>query len=134
MPGYHITLIPKGVLGDFSKIEEEFEEFKDAHAQQCAIMELVELSDMLGAIFAYTSKYHIEPVKYWHGYFEGDTTYEDLIFCFNIFKRHPKDYYTIQSFVYMMVQYATRRYNINGVELFKMYKITERAFLSGART
>lgn len=52
-PGYHLQKIDKGILGDFSKIREELEEAMDAQAQDCVIMELVELSDMYGAIEAY---------------------------------------------------------------------------------
>lgn len=58
--GYHKKQINKGVLGEFSKIKEEFEEFEDAFQQNNPIMELVELSDILGAIEAYTSKYNID--------------------------------------------------------------------------
>jgi hypothetical protein len=57
-PGYHITKIPKGVLGEFSKIEEELLEAKDAISQGCKIMELVELSDLMGALNAYVKKQH----------------------------------------------------------------------------
>lgn len=56
MAGYHLTEIPKGEVGEFSKIVEEFEEFKDAHAQNSKVMELVELSDLLGAIEDYLKK------------------------------------------------------------------------------
>ncbi len=56
-PGYHITKIPKGVLGEISKIEEELTELKDAAInQRCKIMSLVELSDLIGAIEAYLLK------------------------------------------------------------------------------
>ena len=55
---YHVAQIPKGELGEISKIEEEFAEFKDAIAQGVAVMALVELSDMLGAIDAYLEKHH----------------------------------------------------------------------------
>ncbi len=51
--GYHKTLIPKGELGQFSKIIEEMEELKDAHLQNNSIMEMVEISDLIGAIEAY---------------------------------------------------------------------------------
>ena len=47
---YHKTYIQKGELGHASKIQEEFEEFKDAYTQGSPVMELVELSDLLGAI------------------------------------------------------------------------------------
>ena len=58
--GYHINKIPKGVLGERSKISEEYLEWKDSCEQGCNIMELVELSDLLGAIESYTEKnsYH----------------------------------------------------------------------------
>jgi hypothetical protein len=48
--GYHVHEISKGVLGEVSKIEEEFLEFKDALSQGVSIMALIELSDMVGAI------------------------------------------------------------------------------------
>lgn len=51
--GYHINKIEKGVLGSMSKIREEFEELLDAHSQGSTIMELVELSDLYGAIKIY---------------------------------------------------------------------------------
>lgn len=52
--GYHKKEIPKGVYGFPCKIREEFEEFQDALDQGNSVMELIELSDMLGAIDAYT--------------------------------------------------------------------------------
>lgn len=58
---YHITKIEPGVYGEASKIREEFEEFMDAsETQGCKVMELVELSDMIGAIEAYVKlKYNM---------------------------------------------------------------------------
>ncbi len=55
-PGYHLKDIKKGQLGEFSKIKEEFEELEDAQNQNCKIMELVELSDLIGAINFYIHK------------------------------------------------------------------------------
>lgn len=57
-PGYHITKIKKGIVGEFSKIEEEVQECKDAIKQRCKIMELVELADLLGAIELYVKQEH----------------------------------------------------------------------------
>lgn len=57
-PGYHLRHIEKGVLGEPSKIKEEVEEFLDACDQGVAVMALVELSDLLGAISAYLEKHH----------------------------------------------------------------------------
>jgi hypothetical protein len=58
---YHKTYIQKGELGHASKIQEEFEEFKDAYTQGSPVMELVELSDLLGAIDKYViNRYDID--------------------------------------------------------------------------
>jgi hypothetical protein len=53
--GYHRNKIEKGTIGKPSKIREEFEEFIDAHEQGNPVMELVELSDIIGAIELYAS-------------------------------------------------------------------------------
>jgi hypothetical protein len=57
-PGYHLADIQKGTLGELSKIQEELDEAKDAQAQDCKIMELVELSDLVGALQHYLDKHH----------------------------------------------------------------------------
>lgn len=56
--GYHIDDIPKGELGQATKILEEVLEFMDAHKQGVAIMELVELSDLVGAVEAFLKEKH----------------------------------------------------------------------------
>lgn len=56
--GYHIKKIEKGKIGEISKIVEEVEELQDAQDQGCKIMELVELSDLYGAIECYLQKHH----------------------------------------------------------------------------
>lgn len=58
LPGYHLTAIQRGVLGDESKITEEYEEFMDALDQDVHVMALVELADLLGAIAAWLEKNH----------------------------------------------------------------------------
>ena len=55
---YHLQPIPTGQYGEISKIEEELLELKDAHAQGVKIMELNELSDLIGAIEGYLEKHH----------------------------------------------------------------------------
>lgn len=55
-PGYHLKQIPKGKLGDLSKIQEELDEAKDAEDQGIKLMLLIELSDMIGAIKAVAEK------------------------------------------------------------------------------
>lgn len=54
--GYHIKQINKGILGELSKIREELEELEDSLNQDCAIMALVELSDLYGAINHFLKK------------------------------------------------------------------------------
>lgn len=58
MPGYHLTEIPKGEIGEISKILEETLEIVDASKQNCKIMVLVELSDLVGAIELYLERHH----------------------------------------------------------------------------
>lgn len=57
-PGYHIRPIAKGTLGEISKILEEVTELQDAKDQGVKIMELVELSDIYGALELYLKKNH----------------------------------------------------------------------------
>lgn len=53
--GYHKRKIEKGVLREFSKIREEFDELTDAHEQDNRVLEICELCDLLGAIKHYAS-------------------------------------------------------------------------------
>lgn len=55
--GYHINKITKGVLGEFSKIKEEFEELTDAFEQGDKVLQICELTDLLGAIESYSLKH-----------------------------------------------------------------------------
>jgi hypothetical protein len=58
--GYHLQEIPRGKIGEVSKITEEYEEFMDAIKQNSPILQLVELSDLIGAIDLYAqNKYKI---------------------------------------------------------------------------
>ncbi len=56
---YHLKQIDKGVLGEFSKIKEEFDEAEDSFSQNNSLMTLMELSDLIGAIEAYACKYNM---------------------------------------------------------------------------
>lgn len=73
--GYHKVEIVKGVLGEVSKINEEFHEFLDSVDQGVKIMALMELSDMIGAVEAYLNKHH------------SGTTIDDLIKMKDVTKR-----------------------------------------------
>lgn len=48
--GYHLVSIKKYPAGSPGKIREELEEFEDALAQDCRLMAIQELSDIVGAI------------------------------------------------------------------------------------
>ena len=74
-PGYHLSNIPRGVIGESSKILEEALELQDAERQECKVMALVELSDILGAIALYLEKHH------------PFTTIDDLIIMSRITRR-----------------------------------------------
>lgn len=58
MAGYHIRDIPRGEIGDVSKIREELEELEDAIDQGVRIMQLCELSDIVQAIRLNLRKHH----------------------------------------------------------------------------
>ena len=53
--GYHNKIIPKGIFGEFSKIKEEFIELEDAFEQKDKILQICEISDLLGAIEEYSN-------------------------------------------------------------------------------
>jgi hypothetical protein len=61
--GYHTKPITKGTLGEFSKIQEEFEELVDARGQDNIILQLCEAADLIGAIEAYFVNYHAITLK-----------------------------------------------------------------------
>jgi CobQ-like glutamine amidotransferase family enzyme len=56
---YHTKPIPKGTLGEFSKITEEFLELQDAADQQHPVLQICEMCDLIGAIEAYAKKYNL---------------------------------------------------------------------------
>lgn len=74
-PGYHLAEIPKGTLGEISKIQEEVYELQDAQEQECRIMALVELSDLVGAIRAHLKAHYV------------DITLDDLVAMSDITER-----------------------------------------------
>lgn len=57
--GYHLSQIPRGVLGEFSKIEEEFRELEDSIKQKNKILSICELADLIGAIELFAENYSL---------------------------------------------------------------------------
>lgn len=57
--GYHKNNINKGVVGEFSKIQEEFEELKDGVVQGNKVLIICELTDLVGAIEEYAKKFNL---------------------------------------------------------------------------
>lgn len=55
--GYHIKETPKGKIGEFSKITEEYEELLDAFKQKCKVLQICEMTDLIGAIEEYSLKH-----------------------------------------------------------------------------
>lgn len=58
MAGYHVKDIPRGELGDVTKILEEVMELQDAIDQGVRVMQLCELSDIIQAIRLNLRKHH----------------------------------------------------------------------------
>lgn len=56
---YHKVHIAKGIIGEYSKIKEEFEELTDAVGQKNKILIICELSDLVGAIEEYAKQFDI---------------------------------------------------------------------------
>jgi len=57
--GYHNREIEKGVIGEYSKIKEEFDELTDAVEQDNKVLILCELTDLIGSIEEYSKKFNI---------------------------------------------------------------------------
>lgn len=57
--GYHNRKIERGVLGEFSKIREEYEELADGHEQNNPVLQICEMCDLIGAIEAYAKKFNL---------------------------------------------------------------------------
>lgn len=56
---YHKNKITKGVLGEFSKITEEYEELKDAVEQNNNVLIICELTDLIGSIESYIERFNL---------------------------------------------------------------------------
>lgn len=142
MPGYHLYEIKKGTLGEFSKVVEEFEEFTDAIEQDCSIMAILELSDLVGSVKYYYYEKNRKPQ--WDSLIASlynmdnapllvdhhDLT-ENFKFCSN---PNYSSHWSRLNYFIMAVHQFVHQYNLTIRDLIRMSNVTERAFLSGQRT
>lgn len=141
MAGYHLYNIPRGELGQFSKISEEFLEFTDALDQNCHVMALVELSDLMGSIKCYYKAHNQQN--------EFDSIVSSVQ---NQPQNKPVDFFDLEEnflilnsaspenkwskfelFISELHQYV-KKYNLTLQDLMVMAQITERVFVNGYRT
>lgn len=137
-PGYHLTEINKGVYGQYSKVAEEMEEILDALEQDCAIMVIVEMSDMMGAMEAYYENFAdlLTQVSFGWDYGwvpESPDFAADLQTDFECLNAEPDNIEYLYSVLQAVKNYLMR-FNMTFVDLQKMNHITKRAFINGRRT
>lgn len=142
MAGYHLYDIPKGTLGEYSKVIEEFMEFSDSIEQDCSIMAVLELSDLIGSLKHYFYSQQKEVV--WTHTISDLLSiqdkplyvdYQDLKenFKLTLDIHHPNHWSRLCVFLTEIDQFV-RYYHLTIRDLIRMSYITERAFLSGQRT
>lgn len=138
-PGYHVNVIDKGVYGQFSKVAEEFQEVQDAWEQDCAIMALVELSDMLGAMEAVYPDYHkhVEQarsgLKHLLIHNNLSTDSQDAIRnAFQFVEKGHNPEWAVSNLLIQIMGYLMS-FNLDIEDAMKMSTITKRAFINGRR-
>lgn len=133
--GYHLKKIKKGVLGEFSKIQEEYEEFLDALEQENKIMALVELSDLYGAIQKFKQKYSID--YYLNLTSFVSETYNPLMSMESTMRllKHDNSLANDRvSYIELAIHHYAKCYNLTLQDIKIMSEVTERAFKSGRRS
>lgn len=136
--GYHILNIEKGIPGEASKIIEEAFEFLDAENQQCKLMCLIELSDLLGALRLFFENKKIsfsslQPLSY-PLCFSENILYTAKLLDDNL---PDKDILIIsQKLIEYISGYVKHNFNnsINYNDLITMSNITMRSFKNGYRS
>lgn len=149
-PGYHITDIPKGVYGSMSKVSEEMAEVNDAWAQECSIMAIIELTDLLGAVEAFVghgmmkqcmelgalivqvdqrrkSWFKPNPVK------QVSDIQKDINSAIRAMEQLNVHSGMITHLVVSVIEYLAT-FNLTIEDAMKMSTITKRAFINGRRT
>ena len=137
-PGYHIYEIPRGVYGQFSKVQEEFMEVRDAWEQQSPIMALVEISDLLGAMEAYYgeakfNQYCEKALQVLIGDNEIVLDIEAKVAeAFDRLNANPDDEFEAVMFI-ANIDFYVAGYNMTLTDVMIMTHITKRAFKAGRR-
>jgi hypothetical protein len=141
-PGYHVNVIDKGVYGQFSKVAEEFQEVQDAWEQECTIMALVELSDMLGAMEAVYPDFHRHAaqaeeqlrhrmVQNKHQPVEARSRIE-ITEAFQFVAKDHNPEWSVSNLLSQIMEYLVC-FNMTIADAMKMSTITKRAFINGRR-
>lgn len=142
-PGYHLRPIQKGVVGEASKIREEAEEFIEALEQGVAVMALVELSDLIGAIQSFLFK-EFPGSSYDIDCFDQPTktiisgTSDDIMLSVEELVALIEAGYgfdaALSNVIYAIETYLGRNHPSIGIpDLIKMAAVTRRAFKNGRR-
>lgn len=72
-------IVPEGVLGEFSKIEEEVDEMREALEQKNRVLVLIEMLDLLGAVDLYAQKQYNLTLREMVEYVEPYSQFRELL-------------------------------------------------------
>jgi hypothetical protein len=135
-PGYHLAKIEKGVLGEFSKVKEEYLECMDAYHQFCIIMALVEMSDLVGAMrWYYGEEAFEEMAREAIDEFPNVTKHQKYISfqdTFDELEKQPQHKPNVVLFLQSIIG-SLGEVNMSFSDLMQMNNITRRAFEAGRR-
>ena len=118
--GYHKRPIKvKGVLGEFSKVEEELDEFREAKEQNNRILAMCELADLYGAMKHFFRKAWDLDIK--------DVPDTDLSWV-------GPEYINVELYnIYKALEADAAYFDLTIEDLRIMSDATESAFLDGTR-
>ena len=137
-PGYHITEnMPQGVYGEFSKITEEVAELLDADLQQCSIMTIMEISDVVGALYAHYGEDHMndcycDSIRPEDCDLDHSDLVNDLSKIHKALELEPTNVNLLIDFIHVLVVWL-HKFNLTFSDAKSMADITSRAFINGHR-
>lgn len=135
--GYHLNEIKRGKFGERSKILEEMLEVEDAHTQGNAIMLLLEMSDLVGAIQGYlaTHRLTLADLKEYASTPYHPIPFSNILAAFNKFRSDESkvgDFQELDEVLWLIGCYVIR-FNLRFEDVLRMTETTHRAFESGHR-